>query len=37
MFRFPEKYHERQDIYLPTFRVEDLFPIKKDLLIGEQV
>ena len=32
-----EKYQERQDIYLPTYRVEDLFHIKKDLLIGEQV
>ena len=37
MFRQPEKYQERQDIYLPTYRVEDLFHIKKDLLIGEQV
>ena len=36
MFRNPEKYQERQDIYLPTYRVEDLFHIKKDLLIGEQ-
>lgn len=36
MFRYPQKYQERQDIYLPTHRVEDLFPIKKDLLIGEK-
>ena len=37
MFRNPEKYQERQDVYLPTYRVEDLFHVKKDLLIGQQV
>lgn len=34
MFRYPCSYQERQEIYLPTYRFDDLHPIKKDLLIG---
>ena len=37
MNRFPQKYKEREEVFLHTVRVLDLFPLKMDLLLGEKM